>query len=172
MIGLIFILFLGLGLLFLVLYSFFGFNLLVQLDLIFYTKSSIGKVLRGIVGLFFYITTALSFMGLYSIFKESGSKLGKYILSFFIDISLYQSTLLVIFIVASIITRLIAMKVVINLHRNRSLNIKSLLSYVLWIIMMLYAIAVTIVDFSTYIVMLFGGVLSIYLAVATINDSD
>ncbi|EFI69303.1 hypothetical protein BFZC1_05988 [Lysinibacillus fusiformis ZC1] len=64
------------------------------------------------------------------------------------------------------------MKIVINLHRNRSLNIKSLLSYVLWIIMMLYAIAVTVVDFSTYIVMFFGGALSIYLAVATINDSD
>ncbi|EFI69302.1 hypothetical protein BFZC1_05983 [Lysinibacillus fusiformis ZC1] len=107
MIGIIFILLLGLGLLFLVLYSFFGFNLLIQLDLIFCTKSSIGKVFKGIVGLLFYITTALSFMGLYSIFKESGSKLGKYILSFFIDISLYQSTLLVLFIVASIIIDLL-----------------------------------------------------------------
>lgn len=172
MIELICIQLLGLGLLFLVLYYFFGFKLLIQLDLIFLTKSSIGNVLRGIVGIIFYITTALSFMGLYSIFKETGSNLGKFIPSFFIDINLYQSTLLVLFLVASVITRLIAMIIVVKLHHNRSVKIMSILSYVLWIIMMLYAIAVTVVDFSTYVVMLFGGVLSIYLAVATIKDSD
>lgn len=163
---------LGLGLLFLVLYYFLGFMLLIQLDKIFLTKNSIGNRLRVVVGFIFYATIALSFMVLHSGYEETGSNIEEYILSFFIDANLYQSTSLVLFLVGSVITKFIAMNFVIKLHNKKSFKIQGMLSRILWIAMVLYAIAVTIVDFPTFIVMLFGGVLSIYIAVATSEDVE